>query len=47
MLSELSSAGLALGVLSNKTEATAQKIIRTYFPDVKFAFAFGRARGGP
>ena len=47
MLSELSSAGLALGVLSNKTEATAQKIIRTYFPDTEFRFVLGRADGRP
>lgn len=47
MLSELSAAGLLLGVLSNKTEATAQKIVHSYFPDVKFAFVFGRAEGRP
>ena len=47
MLAELSAAGLMLGVLSNKTEATAQKIISAYFPDVKFAFVLGRAEGRP
>ena len=47
MLAALSEAGLAMGVLSNKTEATAQKIIRHYFPDVKFRFVLGRAEGRP
>lgn len=47
MLAELSTAGLMLGVLSNKTEATAQKIISAYFPNVKFDFVLGRAEGRP
>ena len=47
LLAALSAAGLALGVLSNKTEATAQHIVRTYFPDVSFRFVCGRADGRP
>lgn len=47
MLSGLGGRGLALGVLSNKTEATAQKIIRAYFPEVPFRFVFGRAASRP
>jgi len=47
MLAGLSAQGLALGVLSNKTEATAQKIICAYFPEIPFRFVFGRAEGRP
>lgn len=47
MLERLLQHGFALGVLSNKTEATAQKIVRTYFPDVPFRCVLGRAEGRP
>jgi len=47
MLDGLVRGGLALGVLSNKTEATAQKIIRTFFPDVPFRCVLGRVDGRP
>ena len=47
MLSRLSGAGLALGILSNKTEATAQAIIQHFFPEVPFRFVLGRAEGRP
>lgn len=47
LLAGLIAAGLPVGVLSNKTEATAQHIIRTYFPDVDFRFVHGRAEGRP
>ena len=47
MLRDLSAAGVILGVLSNKTEATAQIIIRHYFPDISFRFVLGRADGRP
>ncbi len=47
MLTGLSAQGLALGVLSNKTEATAQKMIRAYFPEIPFRFVFGRVEGRP
>ncbi len=47
MLSGLSGQGLALGVLSNKTQATAQKIIARYFPGAGFRFVFGRVDGRP
>ena len=36
MLAELAAWGLALGVLSNKTESTVQKIAGIFFPDVPF-----------
>ena len=47
MLERLLQHGFALGVLSNKTEATAQKIARTYFPDVPFRCVLGRVDGRP
>ena len=47
MLAALTARGLQLGVLSNKTEATARKIIAHYFPDTPFRFVFGRAEGRP
>ena len=47
MLTALERRGLALGVLSNKTEATAQKIIRRCFPGGPFRCVFGRAEGRP
>lgn len=47
MLAALADRGLVLGVLSNKTEATARKIIRHYFPSVPFRCVFGRAEGRP
>ena len=47
LLSGLGGRGLELGVLSNKTEATAQKMIRAYFPDTPFRCVFGRAEGRP
>ena len=33
--------GVTLGVLSNKTEATGQRIVSHYFPDIPFAFIWG------
>ncbi len=47
MLDRLIQDGFALGVLSNKTEATAQKIVRAYFPDVPFRCVLGRVDGRP
>ena len=47
MLERLLQHGFALGVLSNKTEATAQKIVRTYFPDVPFRCVLGRVDDRP
>lgn len=40
-LRALQGRGLRLGVLSNKTEATSQKIVSHYFPDIPFAFVWG------
>ncbi|MDE7242537.1 MAG: HAD family hydrolase [Oscillospiraceae bacterium] len=42
LLHGLSSRGLLLGVLSNKTEAPTQKIIQTLLPDIPFRCVFGR-----
>lgn len=47
MLEGLVQAGLALGVLSNKTESSAQKVIETYFPSIPFRFVLGRVDGRP
>lgn len=47
MLSGLSQKGLSLGVLSNKTESTARKIVDTYFPDIPFRCVLGRVDGRP
>lgn len=47
MLGDLNRRGLLLGVLSNKTEATAQLVVRTFFPDVPFRCVLGRAEGRP
>lgn len=38
---------ISLVVLSNKTEATAQKIVRHFFPDGQFKAAFGRVSDRP
>ena len=47
LLSALEARGVALGVLSNKTEATARRIISAYFPHVPFRCVFGRTEGRP
>ena len=47
LLSALEARGVALGVLSNKTEATARRIISVYFPHVPFRCVFGRTEGRP
>ena len=47
MLAELAARGLALGVLSNKTESTVQKIAGIFFPDVPFRCVLGRVDGRP
>ena len=41
MLDNLKNTGLMLGILSNKTEKTAQKIIDHFLPDFPFAFLWG------
>lgn len=41
MLARLAAAGLALGVLSNKSQDTARRIIAHYFPDTPFRCVFG------
>ena len=47
MLAGLAERGIALGILSNKTEATVQKIVKRYFPDVPFRCVLGRVDGRP
>jgi len=47
MLADLESAGLALGVLSNKTEGSTRKIIETLLPGVPFRCVLGRVDGRP
>lgn len=47
LLERLTGRGIPLGVLSNKTEATAQKVVHTFFPDVPFHCVLGRAEGRP
>ena len=47
MVDILAARGIPLVVLSNKTEATAQKIVRHFFPDGEFTAAFGRVPDRP
>lgn len=47
MLDRLAGAGLALGVLSNKSQDTARRIIAHYFPEGTFQCVFGREDGRP
>lgn len=42
LLEGLARRDLILGVLSNKTEDTAKKVVKAYFPDIPFRFVFGR-----
>lgn len=43
----LDRAGIAQAVLSNKTEATAQKVVASFFPGGPFAHVFGRVGDRP
>ncbi len=43
----LDRAGIAQAVLSNKTEATARKVVASFFPDGPFAHVFGRVGDRP
>lgn len=47
MVTKFRERGLSLVVLSNKTEATARKIVRHFFPDGEFTAAFGRVPERP
>lgn len=47
LLAALEARGLALGILSNKTEDTTRKIIHAYFPRVPFRCVYGRMDGRP
>lgn len=41
LLRALSRAGIRLGMVTNKTETTAQHVMQHYFPDVEFTFLWG------
>lgn len=47
MVERFARRGTPMVVLSNKTEATVQKIVRHFFPGGEFAAAFGRVDGRP
>lgn len=46
-LNALTQAGIQVAVISNKTEATGQKIIAHYFPDVPWTFVWGNNGSRP
>lgn len=46
-LRALTEAGIRVAVISNKTEATGQKIISHYFPEVPWAFVWGNNGSRP
>ena len=41
LLQGLAERGIALGMVTNKTEATAQRVMAHYFPEVPFRFIWG------
>ena len=47
LLAGLADAGLALGVLSNKTQGPTQRITAHFFPETPFRCVFGRVDGCP
>ena len=47
LLRSLEKRGVAVGVLSNKTEGTARKIVAHYFADYGIRFVYGRCEGRP
>lgn len=47
LLADLSSAGVQLGVASNKFQAGAEKLIGRMFPDIAFAAVLGGRPGAP
>ena len=47
LLSRLQAAGIAPAVASNKYQQATEKLIRTYFPDIRFAAVFGQREGVP
>lgn len=46
-LSQLSRSGLRLGVITNKRDVNAKRIIQAYFPDIPMEFVWGRDNGRP
>ena len=42
LLQRLAELGIAVAVITNKTEATAVRIVRHFFPETDFAFIWGR-----
>lgn len=47
LLKELKRRGLAVAVVTNKTDASAVKVLTKLFPNTDFAFIWGRADGRP
>lgn len=47
LLATLEKRGVALAVLTNKTECLAQRIIRQYFPDIHFRLVWGNLEPRP
>ena len=47
MVDSFAAQGLDMAVLSNKTEATAQKIVEHFFPNGEFKAVFGRVSNRP
>ena len=47
LLDELQTAGVHLAVASNKYQRATEKLIRHYFPTIRFAAVFGQREGIP
>lgn len=47
LLSQLQADGMALAVASNKYQRATEKLVRQYFPDIRFAAVFGQREGIP
>ena len=47
LLRELTDRNIRLAMVTNKTEATAQKLVNAILPDVPFSFVWGRKDGRP
>ena len=47
LLKALQEQGIILSVASNKYQRATEKLVRTYFPDIRFATVFGQRQGVP
>ena len=47
LLIQLQADGMALAVASNKYQRATEKLVRQYFPDIRFAAVFGQREGIP